>query len=254
MSVLRHFYILFFVLLTLSAFPGKKPKTIEEAVKCLEKKLSKENKEAYRKMPEDYALEEIDNMHGVWIRNEWIRLNKDTSLRQAFHEMGITHVDDMSDIIIVSTHRHLNGLPLDIPAQVKRCKDYWTPVRECEEKVATMSIYNYDRFKVGDSITIFLYLENLVGPNGRTIPCPYSEDWDFDYKKDLLVKGLVSEKYFLYGDPYFKVQISSLLPEEANVFYKPAKPGDIIEFPLKSLLVKPPTVKKELTNKIDKTY
>ena len=250
----RHLLIPILAFLIFPAFSAKNPKTIEEAVKRLEKKWSKKTKEAYMKLPEDDALSEMDNMDGVWIRNEWIRFCKDTTLRQSFHEMGITHVDDMSDIILVSAYRDLNGLPLDIPSQVKRCKEYWTPVRECEERTAMMSISNYDRFKTGDSITIFLYAENLVVLNGRTVPCPYSEDWGFDYKKDIIVKGLVSEKYFLYGDPHFKVQVSSISPDSAYLFYKPAKPGEIVEFPLKSLLVKQPSTQKEMTKKLDKTY
>lgn len=250
----RHLLIPILAFLIFPVFSAKNPKTIEEAVKRLEKKWSKKQKEAYKKLPEDDALAEMDNMDGVWIRNEWIRFCKDTTLRHSFHEMGITHIDDMSDIILTSAYRNLNALPLDVPAQVKRCKDYWTPVRECEEKWATMSISNYDRFKTGDSITIFLYAENLVVLNGRTIPCPYSDDWSFDYKKDIIVKGLVSEKYFLYGDPHFRVQISSLSSDSVHIFYKPAKPGDIVEFPLKSLLVKQPLSQKELTKKLEKIY
>jgi hypothetical protein len=166
--------------------------------------------------------------------------------------MGITHVDDMSDIILVSAYRKLNDIPLDIPAQVKKCKDYWTPVRECEEKANILSKLNYDKFNPGDSITIFLYKETLVVPNGRSIPCPFSEDWDFDYKKDIIVKGILSEKYFLYGDPYFKVQVGSISIDKAYIFYKPVKIGDIVEFPLKSLLVKQPVW--QMTKKLDKTY
>ena len=254
MLMQKHFLIFLLVLFVLPAFSAKNPKTIEEAVKRLEKKWKKKDKETYKKLPEDDALSEMDNMDGVWIRNEWIRFCKDTTLRHTFHEMGITHADDMSDIILVSVYRDLKGLPLDVPSQVKRCKDYWTPVRECEEKAAIMSISNYDRFKTGDSITIFLYAENLVVLNGRTIPCPYSEDWGFDYKKDIIVKGIISEKYFLYGDPHFKVQISSMSAEKAQIFYKPVKSGEIVEFPLKSLLVKQPALAKDLTKKIEKTY
>jgi hypothetical protein len=250
-----HRYLLIFLLsfLFLPVISSKKPKTIEEAIICLEKKWSKKEKEAYKKLPEDDALAEMDNMDGVWIRNEWIRLNKDSTLRHSFHEMGITHADDMSDIILVSAYRKLNGLPLDVPAQVKKCKDYWTPVRECEEKANILSKINYDKFQPGDSITIFLYKETLVVPNGRSVPCPYSEDWGFDYKKDIIVKGILSEKYFLYGDPYFKVQVGSLAPEQVYLFYKHVKPGEIVEFPLKSLLVKQPP-QKEMTKKLDKIY
>jgi hypothetical protein len=230
--------------LAFPVFSSKKPKTIDEAVHYFEKKWKKKDKEAYKKLPEDVALEEMESIAGIFIRNEWIRFPKDTTLRHTFHEMGITHADDMSDIILTSVYRKLNDLPLDIEAQVKRCKEYWTPIRECEERAAIYALNNYDKFKAGDSITIFLYMENLAGPNGITIACPYSEDWGFDYKKDIIVKGFVNEKYHLYGDPYFKVEILSLSNEQARLFYKPVKPGDIVEFPLKNLLVKQPPLPK----------
>ncbi|MBP7809683.1 MAG: hypothetical protein KA163_10350 [Bacteroidia bacterium] len=249
----KHFTILLVLFLAIPVFAAKKPKTIDEAVSCLEKKFKKKEKAFYKNLSENDALIEMDSKVGVWIRNEWIRFTKDTTLRSTFHQMGITHADDMSDIIITSYYRKLKNLPLNIESEVKRCKEYWTPVRECEEKAAIISINNYDRFKTGDSITIFLYAENLAGLNGRVIPCPYSEDWGFDYKKDIIVKGLVSEKYFLYGDPHMKVQISSVNREQAFLLYKPAKVGDIVEFPLKSLLVKQP-LQKDLTKKLDKVY
>lgn len=245
MLMRKHFIIPILICLALPVLSAKKPRTIDEAVNYFEKKWKKKDKEAYKKLPEDVALDEMESAVGVFIRNEWIRFTKDTTLRHTFHEMGITHADDMSDIILTSVYRKLNNLPLDIELQVKRCKEYWTPVRECEERAATHAVNNYDRFNVGDSITIFLYMENLAGPNGIVIACPYSEDWGFDYKKDIIVKGFVNEKYHLYGDPYFKVQILSLSNEQARLFYKPVRQGDVVEFPIKNLLVKqPPTTLK----------
>ena len=241
----KHLSILLLIVITFSAFAAKKPRTIDEAVTLLEKKWKKKDKETYQKLKEDDALAEMDFMDGVWIRNEWIRFTKDTTLRHTFHEMGIKHVDDMSDIILTCAYRKLNNLPFEIETQVKRCISYWTPVRECEERVAMYAINNYDRFNVGDSITIFLYMENLAGHNGITIPCPASEDWGFDYKKDIIVKGFVNEKYHLYGDPFFKVQILSISDAEARLFYKPVKIGDIVEFPIKNLLVKQPPLRKK---------
>jgi hypothetical protein len=242
----KHFLILILTIFIFPAYSAKKPKTIDEAVAYFEKKWSKKDKEAYAMLPEDKALIEMDFIAGVWIRNEWIRFTKDTTLRHTFHEMGITHVDDMSDIILTCVYRKLNQLPFDIEEQVKRCKAYWTPLRECEERAATKATDNFDAFKPGDSITIFLYVENLVGPNGIVIACPDNEDWGFDYKKDLMVKGLLDEKYFLYGDPFFKVKVTSLSSEQTRIFYKQVKPGDIAEFPLKFLLVKPPQRTKKV--------
>jgi hypothetical protein len=236
----KHLFILILTIFILPVYSAKKPKTIDEAVAYFEKKWSKKDKELYAGLKEEQALIEMDFLVGVWIRNEWIRFAKDTTLRQSFHQMGITHVDDMSDIILTCVYRKLNLLPFDIEAQVKRCKEYWTPIRECEERAAIKATDNYDQFKIGDSITLFLYVEKLVGPNGIIIDCPENEEWGFDYKKDLIVRGLVNEKYFLYGDPFFKVQVTSLSSDQTRIFYKQVKPGDVAEFPLKFLLVKPP--------------
>jgi len=240
----KHLLILLIFHITIPVFSAKKPKTIDEAVTLLEKKWKKKDKESYQKIAEEKALELMDFIDGVWIRNEWIRFTKDTTLRHTFHEMGITHVDDMSDIILTCAYRKLQNLPFDIETQVKRCKEYWTPVRECEARAAAYALNNFDRFNAGDSITIFLYMENLAGHNGITITCPASEDWGFDYKKDIIVKGFVNEKYHLYGDPFFKVQILSISDDQARLFYKPVKTGDIVEFPLKNLLVKQPPLPK----------
>ncbi len=241
----KYFVILILALISFSVFASKKPRTIDEAVTLLEKKWKKKTKEEYFKLTEDKALEEMDFIDGVWIRNEWIRFTKDTTLRHTFHEMGIKHVDDMSDIILTCAYRKLHNQPFEVEILVKKCIEYWTPVRECEERAASYAINNFDRFKTGDSITIFLYMENLAGHNGITIACPASEDWGFDYKKDIIVKGFVNDKYHLYGDPCFKVQILSISDEQARLFYKPVKVGDIIEFPLKNLLVKQPPLRSK---------
>ena len=145
----KHFIILILLFLVFPVFSSKTPRTIDEAVSYFEKKWKKKDKETYKKLTEDIALSEMDFMVGVWIRNEWIRFPKDTTLRYTFHQMGITHADDMSDIILTCVYRKLNNLPFDIESQVKRCKDYWTPIRECEAKAATNAIGNTMDLKLG---------------------------------------------------------------------------------------------------------
>jgi hypothetical protein len=162
--------------------------------------------------------------------------------------MGITHADDMSDIILTCLHRKLNDKPFELEKQVEVCKAYWTPVRECEAKAKETAQDNYDKFNIGDSIILFMYVEKLVGRNGILVECP-DNDWGFDYKKDLMVQGTVSEKYLLYGDPQFKVQISHMNFEDTRILYKRVKPGDVAEFPLKYLLIKQPPAKKLVLKK-----
>lgn len=59
---------------------------------------------------------------GQWIRNEW-GLWTQSKLKDYFVQMGLTHPDDMSSVIITSYHRHLNGKPLHIEEQVNNLKN-----------------------------------------------------------------------------------------------------------------------------------
>lgn len=42
-----------------------------------------------------------------------------------FNELGITHADDISTIILSSTYRALAKKPIDLKGQIKRCQDFW---------------------------------------------------------------------------------------------------------------------------------
>jgi len=55
---------------------------------------------------------EEDTM-GKWLLKEW------------FESKGITHPDDMSSIIILSAHRHLNNKDIKLEAQIEHYKKYW---------------------------------------------------------------------------------------------------------------------------------
>jgi uncharacterized protein YbaR (Trm112 family) len=71
---------------------------------------------------------------GRWLRNEWElwSVPENSRLVDYFHELGITHADDMSSIILTSYHRHLNGKEIKLEEQIKHYQDYW---KEYEEKV-----------------------------------------------------------------------------------------------------------------------
>lgn len=65
---------------------------------------------------------EIISLHhtlGRKLRNQWGLWTKST-LKEYFKNLGITHPDDMSGIILTSFHRHLNGLPLNLENQIQK--------------------------------------------------------------------------------------------------------------------------------------
>ena len=177
---------------------------------------------------------------GVWIRNEWLYGNKDSALVNYFNRLGIDQPNDMSTIILTSLHRKLNNLPINLEAQVNYFIEYWKPIKACNEKAAKVAEENYKRFDVGDSITIYMDVDAKFGTKNAVLhECP-DTDWSFDYRNDLIIKGIVSEKYE-YKDQanmFFKVKISYLNLENTTIRFKNVKPDDLVEFGLKYLLVK----------------
>ena len=100
----------------------------EVAVKVLPEQLA-ENPEAlaeYRASAED-ALAMYHHGLGRKVRNE-LKLWEEPHPPLWHHfveELKIDHPDDMSSLIMTTLHRHLNGKPLDIAAQVCKFHEYW---------------------------------------------------------------------------------------------------------------------------------
>jgi hypothetical protein len=74
-----------------------------------------------------------DNL-GRYIRNTWglwdgiaaVQAGREPEeLYKYFNNMGISHPDDCSGIILKSYWRHKHNVPLDLEAQVKHYQDYW---------------------------------------------------------------------------------------------------------------------------------
>ena len=232
--------IFLFFIFTLSAWAGKKPTTIDEAVLYFEKKWGDKKKEDFKTKPEKTAVEEIDLSVGIWIRFEWIHNNKDKALINQFKELGIDHPNDMSAIILTSLHRKLNNIPIDIEEQVNYFKDYWKPIRVCEAAADKLAEENFKKFNVGDSITIYMDVDIKFGTRNAILhECPDTE-WSFDYKNDLIIKGIVTDKYSSAAkkNVSFNVKITYLSSENTTVFFKKVKSFDQMEFYLRYLLVK----------------
>jgi hypothetical protein len=237
----RNLSILLFCFLSLAiSGKGKKPANLDEALLYFEKKWTDKQKEEFKLKDEQKAVSEMHFSVGVWIRNEWLYGNKDTALVNFFNRKGIDQPNDMSTIILTSLHRKLNNLPIDLDTQVSNVIEYWKPIKACEEKASKIAEENYKRFNIGDSITIYMDVDAKFGTKNAVLhECPDTE-WSFDYRNDLIIKGIVAEKYEYkdQGNMFFKVKISSLNLENTTIRFKSARPSDILEFGLKHLLVK----------------
>lgn len=70
---------------------------------------------------------------GMWMRNYWA-LWKGSRLGTYFNNLGITHPDDMSGIVLTSFWRHLNNRPIELEAQIVYYKAYWEEVFRHEKE------------------------------------------------------------------------------------------------------------------------
>lgn len=232
--------IFIFWIITFSIQAGKQPSNIDEALRYFEKKWSNKQKESFKNLPEEKVVSEHDLSTGIFIRSQWLSNKKNPELLNQFIEMGIDEMHDMSAVILTSLHRKLNNVPIDLEGQVKYIKDYWKPIRACEAAADKIAEENFKKFNIGDSITIYMDVDAKFGTRNAILhECPDTE-WSFDYKNDLLIKGIVLDKYSNAEKKNVSLQIKIvyLSSENTTVFFKILKPSDEMEFYLRYLLVK----------------
>jgi len=100
------------------------PTTLKECFTELSHILPPSGVEEFKTTSEDTATALAHHGIGQWMRNKW-GLWSDSVLAKHLQEMGLTHADDMSGLILTCYHRHLNDKPFEIEAQVQYYKDYW---------------------------------------------------------------------------------------------------------------------------------
>jgi len=176
---------------------------------------------------------------GMWIRNNWVRGERDTPLTNFFHSQGIYHPDDISSIILLSLHRTLNGKEIDLEKQIEGYKAYWKPIEECHQKQRKQAVSHYNRLTIGDSITIFMPVDDADGsPNAILYGCP-AMDWEFNPKKDLIIKGIVAKKYFINdsSNVFLTVNIKFMSRLDTEILMTKVKVGDNKDFSLDGLRI-----------------
>lgn len=91
------------------------PKDLEDCFRELDKLLTENNKEEFRKnSPISYHMglgRNLRNRWGLWTSSR---------LQEYFLDLGVTHPDDMSGIILDSYYRYLNGKDIDLDKQLSR--------------------------------------------------------------------------------------------------------------------------------------
>lgn len=117
------------------------PETLEETFLWLDKFL--QDKELFKETPEKEMMGMAHHGLGRWLRNKWYLWwsekfaiesieEKDSlypqtkpTLNSYFESLGIHHADDMSGIVLVSYHRHLNDKPIELEKQVEKTINFY---------------------------------------------------------------------------------------------------------------------------------
>jgi hypothetical protein len=102
------------------------PKTYEQALNCLDKSLTAEDKAELAKP--DGPFEQHMGL-GMWIRNNW-GLWKGGPLARDMYKRGFVMPDDMSAVILESYASQVRGEPFDLAAQAAKYRTYWDSLRK----------------------------------------------------------------------------------------------------------------------------
>ncbi len=216
------------------------PKNLDEAVLYFQQKWTGKELDKFKNMSEKEALIEIHFGTGQWIRNNWVYGNRDTVLRNYFHSLGVFHPDDISAIILISLHRTLNKNDIELSKQIEHYQAYWKPIIDCEKKQISDAVLNYNKFRIGDSISIYMPVDSSDGSGNAVLyDCPTTE-WNFDTDKDLLVKGIITNKYFINdtANVFFTVHITYMNRKDTPILMTEVKTGDEKDFSLSGITIK----------------
>jgi hypothetical protein len=210
------------------------PKNLDEAILYFQQNWTKKELDDFKKKSESNAIADLHFGTGLWIRNNWVRGNRDTALTNYFHSFGIANPDDISSIILTSLHRKLNNKSINLDKQVEEYKAYWKPIIDCNEKVKATALLNYNKYKLGDNISIYMPVNE--NKNAVIYECP-DISWKFKANKDLLIKGQILKKYFINdtSNVFFTLKITSINHNDIQVLMTPVKVGDNKDFSLRGL-------------------
>jgi hypothetical protein len=75
------------------------------------------------RLPDEEALS-VHHGFGTWLRNT-LQLWHNGPANKWFNDHGIYHADDISSIILQSTHRRFNKKHIDLEAQIKAYQKHW---------------------------------------------------------------------------------------------------------------------------------
>ncbi|MBI9082731.1 MAG: hypothetical protein JEZ11_03980 [Desulfobacterales bacterium] len=110
----------------------KQSKTVIDVIKSL---IAIKNIDEFALRPEENAVASQHHVLGRNLRNGLCLWNPESVIAKEFNQIGISHPDDMSGILLTTLHRILNFNQIDLRGQVAEYQKYWAsyPAEGIEE-------------------------------------------------------------------------------------------------------------------------
>ncbi len=108
------------------------PKDIDEAIVELDKKTSPESRIKFQAAGEFEAIAKLHYSLGRWIRYNW-GFHGGSRLTLFLNSKGAYHPDEMSWMVMLSYHRHLNKRERNLPEQLEMFKKLQEAKKKQEE-------------------------------------------------------------------------------------------------------------------------
>lgn len=114
------------------------PANFEECNTYFDKQLTNEDKVYLKNLSYDNLCIEHKYL-GMFIRNTWLRANRNPKLIHYLKALHISFMDDMSMMIIKSYWYHLHGIPFDVVKEINKPKIYKPESVEVTDSTLTRS-------------------------------------------------------------------------------------------------------------------
>lgn len=124
------------------------PRDLQDCFKQIDSFWSDSTKLKVKQWTENEFAGRVHLGFGMWMRNNW-QLWGGSRLSKYFNEMGITHPDDMSGIILNSYHRYLNDSEIKLDEQIQPYKAYWEKAKLGDLKRRGKE---FEAYSIGDTV------------------------------------------------------------------------------------------------------
>ncbi len=94
------------------------PKDLKDAFSQLEKRSEPDAISSFKNAPEDLVAKKLHFSLGRWMIHNW-NFEEGSRISHHLQELGLRNHDDKAQFLIVSFHRHLNEIDLEVENQIK---------------------------------------------------------------------------------------------------------------------------------------